>query len=107
MARRSHFSPVGEWSGSHCRRTSERSTAAAHSSRLPKTLGSNEDGTAWAKSESKNARFNRTPKTTPCPSDCPQSLRYIIHRKFGLIQLIREYLKSPPKYPFSTANLPI
>src|SRR6516225_2954302 len=107
MARRSHFSPVGRWSGSHCRRTSERATADAQSSWLPKAFASKDEGTACASRESKKRLFNRIARMTSCPSACPHWLRYIIQRKFGLIQLIREYLKSPPKRPLSTANCPI
>src|SRR5262245_50484114 len=95
------------WSGSHCKRTSERATASAQSSRVSKAPKSNVEGTACASKESKNFRLKRMASTTSCPSACPHRLRYIIQRKFGLIQLIREYLKAPPKNPFSTANCAI
>ena len=43
-----------------------------------------------------------------CPSATPQLERYIIQRKFGLTQVIREKLKSgPPKTPCAIAYRPI
>src|SRR5262245_13498461 len=107
MARRSESAPVGSWSGSHWSRTSERLTADFHSASSANQAATNVDGTACSSSESKKSLLRRIAKTTSCPCERPQLLRYIIHRKFGLIQLMRLYLKSPPKCPCSAAYRPM
>jgi hypothetical protein len=45
---------------------------------------------------------------TSCSGFVPHPLRNIIHRKFGLIQLMRPMLKPPPpRRPSATAAAPI
>ena len=46
-------------------------------------------------------------QTGTWPDFVPQPDRYIIQRKFGFTQLIREREKGPPKKPCSAANRPI
>lgn len=53
------------------------------------------------------ARRIRTASVTSWPSFVPHPERYIIQRKFGFTQLMRERLKSPPKNPCSAAKRPI
>ena len=89
--------PVGRWSGSHCRRTSERATADAHSSWLPKAPRIKRRRARPAPARNRRTRSSvEQPARRPVLRHCPDWLRYIIQGKFGLIQLIREYLKSPP-----------
>jgi hypothetical protein len=46
---------------------------------------------------SKAERWSQTARVTSWPSLVPQPERNIIHRKFGLIQLMRSRLNAPPK----------
>jgi len=68
----------------------DRPTARDHSSRVAYCSRSQEERTAAVSSESKKARRTRKPRVTSWFSFVPHPERYIIHRKFGFTQLIRE-----------------
>jgi hypothetical protein len=91
------FGPEGSWSGSHWSRTEEHATASFQASWLAYNSGTKVEWTASFRIASKAARLIHTARTTSWPSLVPQPERYIIHRKFGLTQLMRSRRNRPPK----------
>lgn len=72
------------------------------------SAASKDDSTASRNRRSKKGRRIRKPSVISWPGFVPHPERYIIHRKFGLIQLMRSKLKSgPPNCPCAIAWRPV
>ena len=99
MALRGRGSPPGPWSGSHCSLTCAGSAIAAAFSACPVR--------ASERIRSNPSRAILTARIRSWLFLLAQALRYIIHRKLGLIQDIRDNEKpSPPNlyYDVKTAK---
>ena len=80
---------------SHCRRTGDSSIAPSNPQAKHRFQARNWNEQPAVRISSKALRRSRTASVVSCRSFAPHPERYIIQRKFGLIQLIRLRLNSP------------